>query len=332
MRLSVSTACPRPGTLKITADQQLSGNFTISDLSATDVELTTTTSTSSTDDKAVTITFNGATEDSVGVFYLPLPTGSYSNFKITISYSSTTQIVNYGDLSIARGDVVAIPLTTNSKGKLWSFQSLGENQYRINGHVFVDLGLPSGLLWAATNVGAETAADGGCYFAWGETDMTTKSLYNWSTYKHGTSFTNLTKYNYDDGRSVLEEEDDAASVNWGTACRMPTNDEFVELLNTAHCNWAWTSQNTSSGSPFLGSQVTSFYNGSSIFLPASGYHNGWGLYNHGVLSFYWSSRASIGSSKYECFSAYCIKIDSGIYKWEYGNRYNGFVVRPVAEK
>ena len=50
----------------------------------------------------------------------------------------------------------------------------------INGHKFVDLGLPSGLLWAETNIGAATAADDGCYFAWGETDMTTKSSYHWN--------------------------------------------------------------------------------------------------------------------------------------------------------
>lgn len=44
----------------------------------------------------------------------------------------------------------------------------------INGHKFVDLGLPSGLLWADRNVGADSPYDYGDFFAWGETKTKTK--------------------------------------------------------------------------------------------------------------------------------------------------------------
>ena len=62
-----------------------------------------------------------------------------------------------------------------------------------NGHDYIDLGLPSGTLWAACNVGAETPEGLGSYFAWGET--TTKADYDWSTYKYCNGSENtLTKY------------------------------------------------------------------------------------------------------------------------------------------
>ena len=97
----------------------------------------------------------------------------------------------------------------------------------LNGHDYVDLGLPSGTLWATCNVGAETPEGYGDYFAWGEIEP--KSLYEWSTYKycHG-DFDQLTKYcqnatygydGYTDDLCVLLQMDDAATANWGEGWR-----------------------------------------------------------------------------------------------------------------
>ena len=105
-------------------------------------------------------------------------------------------------------------------------------------HEYVDLGLPSGLLWAACNVGADSPEDYGDYFAWAET--TTKSVYNWSTYQYcmGTA-TTLTKYcsnagygynGYTDNLTTLQTGDDAATAQWGSGWRMPTKEEWQELL------------------------------------------------------------------------------------------------------
>lgn len=115
---------------------------------------------------------------------------------------------------------------------------LGDGVYLINGHKFIDLGLPSGLLWAETNIGAETAYDDGYYYAWGETS--TKEDYSTSTYKGltiDTTYSELyekyiyteiySKYNETDGKTVLDKEDDAAYVNWGISCRMPTKEDWV---------------------------------------------------------------------------------------------------------
>lgn len=58
----------------------------------------------------------------------------------------------------------------------------------INGHKFVNLGLPSGTLWAETNVGAKSKSDIGEYYAWGEIetkDSYKESNYKWSEGYHG---------------------------------------------------------------------------------------------------------------------------------------------------
>ena len=150
-------------------------------------------------------------------------------------------------------------------GPAKSFTTLGDYVDIPNGAV--DLGLPSGTLWADRNVGADSPEGYGDYFAWGETAP--KSTYNWSTYKwcRGSSYT-LTKYCTEsyygtvDNKTVLDLEDDAAYVNMGAEWRMPTTDELRELRNK--CTWTWTTQNGTNGYRVTGP------NGNSIFLPAAG--------------------------------------------------------------
>ena len=191
----------------------------------------------------------------------------------------------------------------------------------INGHKFVDLGLPSGLLWAKTNVGASSSIDDGDYFAWGETKS--KFYYDWSTYKWG-NYNSLSKYNSRDGKTTLDAEDDAATVNWGEGCRMPSRDEFKELHNK--CDWSWKSD-------YKGTDVSGYLvtgpNGNSIFFPASGYWYDNILYIRGSYGYYWSS--SLYSSSTD--NAYELRFYSNLVTSIYSrDRYYGFPVRPVAEK
>ena len=101
---------------------------------------------------------------------------------------------------------------------------------------YVDLGLPSGNLWAKCNIGATTEDEAGLYFQWGDINGYTKEQVgkdkqfasDFSDYKFGTR-NNLTKYNTTDGKVVLDLEDDAAHVILGEGWRMPTKDDFVEL-------------------------------------------------------------------------------------------------------
>lgn len=138
--------------------------------------------------------------------------------------------------------------------------------YVINGHKFVDLGLPSGLLWATRNVGAEVMFEAGNYYSWGEIEP--KNKYTLATYKwfDGDEFT---KYTKEDGKCVLDAADDVATVKWGKKCRLPKFAEAIELVTK--CKWEWQlSYYNESRSGYL---VTG-PNGNSIFLPAAGSNTG----------------------------------------------------------
>ena len=218
---------------------------------------------------------------------------------------------------------------------------LGDGVYLINGHKFIDLGLPSGLLWAETNIGAETAYDDGYYYAWGETS--TKEDYSTSTYKGltiDTTYSELyekyiyteiySKYNETDGKTVLDKEDDAAYVNWGTSCRMPTKEDWVELANSSNCTWVWVSRTNSNGEPIKCYKVVSKRNNNMIYLPASGDCCGNGNYSHGEYGNYWSSTRH-SELEYILY----LNFTSSSYLSESVNRRSegcGFSVRPVASQ
>ena len=138
-------------------------------------------------------------------------------------------------------------------------------------HEWVDLGLPSGTLWATCNVGATTPEEYGDYFAWGETEP--KDYYDWDTYKWSISGNtiSITKYCKDsnhgyngfvDNKTELDPEDDAAYVNWGPSWRMPTMEQQQELID--NCTCTWTTQNGVNGCLVTGP------NNASLFLPAAG--------------------------------------------------------------
>ena len=128
----------------------------------------------------------------------------------------------------------------------------------------VDLGLPSGILWAKYNVGAtpgETAESYyGDYYAWGE--LETKSDYSWSTYEFGAS-SPFSKYDKD-GKTVLEAENDVATATYGEGYRMPTKTEIDELRKLSN-KWV-TNYNNISG---LNGRVFTGNNGNTLFIPAA---------------------------------------------------------------
>ena len=166
----------------------------------------------------------------------------------------------------------------------------------VDNHEWVDLGLPSGTLWATMNVGANNPGDYGDYFAWGETAP--KDCFDWSTYKWCTGSTNtLTKYctesssgnnGFTDDKTELDPEDDAAYVNWGSSWRMPTTEQLQELQE--NCTWTWTQQNGKYG------QLGTGPNGNSIFLPATGYRSGTSFYYEEDYGNYWTRTLNSGYS------------------------------------
>ena len=145
-------------------------------------------------------------------------------------------------------------------------------------HAYVDLGLPSGLLWATCNIGADAPEDYGEYFAWGET--TPKSVYNWGTYQIYDG-SNVTRYTGSDGLTTLLPEDDAAVANWGGGWRMPTIEEWQELVQNTTVTW--DTINDVNGRLFTAS------NGNSLFIPAAGYYYASTLELSENYGLYWSS-------------------------------------------
>lgn len=195
----------------------------------------------------------------------------------------------------------------------------------INGHEWVDLGLPSGLKWATCNVGASSPIEPGDYFAWGETSP--KSEYKWRTYRfrirgNDTDNVRLSKYNTDakrgnvDNKTRLDLSDDAAHVNWGGSWRMPTHEEIVELL--LHCTWNWTSQEGKDGYLVKGK------NGNSIFLPVTGSKSSLNIPDFG---YFWSS----SSQDKDPSVGWGIQYYQASHSSSTPVRYVGLPVRPVTE-
>ena len=182
-----------------------------------------------------------------------------------------------------------------------------------NWHRYVDLGLPSGLLWATCNVGASEPWENGLYFSWGNVDGHKKdSGYDFSE----------TKYETTPGASLIDNilldvEYDAARANFGGSWRMPTAAEFYELCD--NCTRTWVTQNGVNGR-----MLTSNINGNSVFFPAAGYCDEAILSNEGEYGDYWSS--SFISQTY----AFELTFDIGCVLPQFDdNRFYGFPVRAV---
>ena len=192
-------------------------------------------------------------------------------------------------------------------------------------HEWVDLGLPSGTLWATTNIGATNPEDYGDYFAWGETEP--KDVYDWGIYKWcNGSYNTMTKYctnssygynGFMDNLTELDPEDDAATVKWGAEWRTPSLDQMQELMD--NCTSEWTTRNGVNGRLF-----TSNINDASLFLPAAGFRER-ELLSAGTYGYSWSR------TLYSSYpgSAYSLNFASGDVDWYDDGRVHGRSVRAV---
>ncbi len=152
------------------------------------------------------------------------------------------------------------------------------------GYSYVNLGLPSGTLWASYNVGASKPEGTGNHYAWGETvGCDVKAEYQPRNYKYYDYDTDrYTKYWVDvdeeaihgitDNLKKLLPEDDAATANWGGNWRMPIEKERDELMNAAYTKWTLTTVNGVVG--YKVESLMSGYEGNFIFLPFAGYCQG----------------------------------------------------------
>ena len=169
---------------------------------------------------------------------------------------------------------------------------------------YVDLGLS--VKWATCNVGASSPSDDGDYFAWGETSSKTDY----------TKEDNKT-YCYNLGDIAGDPNYDAARATWGGGWRLPTEDEFEELIN--NCTWTWGYFQGRKGYKVTGS------NGNSIFLPAAGWCYGLLLNNDGECGYYWSS-APYKRDTQVASSLVFFSDTRSVHRY---GRYYGHSVRPV---
>lgn len=179
----------------------------------------------------------------------------------------------------------------------------------------MDLGLPSGTLWATCNIGANTPNDTGTYFAWGETiEKVDYDAYDYQFIAKGyEEDCEFTKYQIDDkkhdlcydkagdfigdGIVKLLPEDDAANTLWGGGWHIPTLEEFEEMLRFCEA--------IEVESPTKGRRFRSKINGNEIFLPSGGYKGFYDFIDDAEEGcYYWASDIYQDNPDYTYANAY----------------------------
>ncbi len=186
---------------------------------------------------------------------------------------------------------------------------------KLDNEIAIDLGLPSGTRWASCNVGASKPQECGKYFAWGEIE--TKEEYSWNTYSLCKNGDKRSCHNIGFAAIMWGSKYDVAHMNWGGRWRMPTHEQFMELIN--ECTFQWTEINFIWGGKFI-----SRTNDNSIFLPATGIAKDNEISSCGQ-GFYWSCEFDLehNSNAFAlCCSDYRVNCVNSFRK-------NGLAVRPV---
>ena len=163
----------------------------------------------------------------------------------------------------------------------------------VDNRACIDLGLPSGILWANCNVGSKSPNGKGFYYAWSESPSS--------------------EYSYNENMVVAPKYSDPAIANWGAGWRMPTKMEFDELLS--NCRWQWTGR---------GYKVTG-PSGNFIFLPALGYCVSSFPSEEYVQGYYWTKTPLSETSRQRHF----LYIDSKSNAVSCDNCHFGMQIRAV---
>ena len=308
---------PIPATATYTSLTLNAGNAVIPTTGTYDLTATTPAFVSKTKASSLSMQLNSFTGVSGenATFYMMVPPMDLSSETLTVTLSTGSTSCSYSieskNISAAKlYNLTGTPVSSTVTGTVDEWLP---SQNLRNGHEYVDLGLPSGTLWATCNIGAEKPEDYGDYYAWGETE--TKTNYARETYslRITDDFDLLAVY-------------DVAQQKWGVrgdlrSWRMPTTVDFLELRNC--CTWQWCEKNSVYGYKVTGA------NDNWIFLPAAGYREDIDLINDSESGYYWTCVPYPGYLDY----ASCISFDGfSIYMDLCGcYRYEGLSVRPVCE-
>ena len=256
--------------------------------------------------------YGGCSTDDNGSFIIgQLKAGNYvlhaksdNHFNTSKSFTlSSENVKDLGKITMRAGTGDLDPAITAVVAKIVDY--FPEN-------VYVDLGLS--VKWATCNVGANTPEEYGDYYAWGEVE--TKESYEPNNYKfvNGGSAVN--------DKNTLDIENDVAHKEWGGKWRMPSREEFDELIQ--NCTWTWTTQKGVNG--FLVTSNKPGYTDRSIFLPAAGLRSLSELRLSGNIGFYWTTTPSEHFAESACF----LYITPGFKSlYESAARNQAHTVRPV---
>ncbi len=185
----------------------------------------------------------------------------------------------------------------------------GPTTGKLNGHQWVDMGLPSGTRWATCNVDATLPEQAGKHYAWGETVV--KTSYTQATCKHyGKSVADIS------GNKVY----DVASAKWGAGWRIPTQEEFSELAH--YCHWKYVQKNGRWGAEFTSPKTKN-----TLFLPATGSKEGTSLHEASGCGMYWTSTPYQKEGYYN--GAHEYHFGGALGEMGIAERYYGYAVRPV---
>lgn len=191
----------------------------------------------------------------------------------------------------------------------------------------IDLGLS--VKWSCLNLGATSEEESGEFFSWGDVQShsnTTYRTYPWMSDQKLTKYCMSSGYGlngYVDNKTELDPLDDIVHWQFGGKWRMPTTEEFNELLDETKCSWEWTKVNNQSG--YL---ITSYKTGASIFLPRTGYYYKMGSLSSRENGYYWSSSLDTSYSP----NAYSLVLSSSCYKVFSHSRDDELTIRPVYDE
>lgn len=203
---------------------------------------------------------------------------------------------------------------------------LGEKGDPFNGHEYVDLGLPSGTLWAKCNVMAETPSDDGLFYTWGDVDgfLISQGGHTQDNYKYYENGA-YTKYHEGvDNLIELELADDMARVNMGGLWRVPSIDQIIELFENTDYEYI-TNYNSSNRTVCV---LTSVINGNTVIIPLSGHNT---AYANGQNDFFFiQSRTVFNNGDYYRYGRGSNQ--NKPYTSTNGSRYTAIPVRGIIER
>ena len=256
----------------------------------------------------------GIADSDGGIFSGYLESYSAIDYDFILSSTSNVYTLSRASKALSSGKMYNFPTLSEISVSNWSVQDVSS--------MYEDLGLS--VKWAKCNLDATEETGYGNFYSWGE--IRTKSNFGKTYYRWNADLPE--KYNSTDALTTLQPEDDAAFAALGGDWRMPSIEEWNELI--VNCTWVWHADYEGTGiAGYLVTSNKSGYETKSIFLPTGGWSESNTPKGVGSLGYYWSSSVNSGTIIW----AQYLTISDGEHSM--GNaspRNRGYMIRPVCDQ